>query len=41
MSNLKLEELIIETVNCLKYKERNRLQIKLVADYKCQSTINE
>ena len=41
MSNLKLEELTIETMNYLKFKERNRLQIKLITDYRCQLTINK
>ena len=41
MSDLELEELTIETVNCLEFKERNRLQIKLITDYRCQLTINK
>ena len=41
MSDLELEELAIKTTNCLKFKERNGLQIKLVADYRCQLTINK
>ena len=41
MSNLELEELAIKTTNRLEFKERNGLQIKLVADYKCQPTMNE
>ena len=41
MSDLELEELVIETVNRLEFEERNRFQTKLVTDHKCQSTINE
>ena len=41
MSDLELKELVIKTVNSLKFKERNRLQIKLVTDCRCQPTINE
>ena len=32
MSDLKLKELVIKTANCLKLKERNGLQIKLITD---------
>ena len=41
MSDLKLEELAIETADRLEFKERNGLQTKLIADYEGQSTINE
>ena len=41
MSDLELEELAIKTANCLKFRERNGLQIKLITDYKCQLTIDE
>ena len=41
MSDLELEELVIKTANHLEFKERNRFQIKLITDYKCQLTIDE
>ena len=41
MGDLKLEELAIETVDCLVFGERNGLQIKLVTDYEGQLTMNE
>ena len=41
VGDLELRELAIKTADCLKFEERNRLQTKLVADYRCQPTMDE
>ena len=41
IGDLELEELAIKTADRLEFRERNRLQTKLVTDYEGQPTINE